>query len=428
MSGRTGTVGAILLGLVSLAWPPLLRAQDVVQPSLSLEEARRMAAERDWTLREARAGLRQAEGWRLQAHALPNPNLALGTAKLNLTRVAPGGSTSDTTLGASELVELGGKRSLRVRAATATVAASQGQLAATRVRQDAAVVKAYAGAAATLETARVSRESAESLEHAAAIAEARFAAGEISAAERDQTRLAAGRFAAELRSTEAAAHEARIALQTLLGETAPTGDVRLADALDGLAHLVTAADAGRGPDQDRTAIDARGDVLAAQAAARQAQAGIELQRAQRIPDLTFSAQYESDRPANANTVGFGVSLSLPLFDRNRGAIAAATAAHEQAEHEAERVRAQAVAELATARAALEAAVERRRLLRDELLPRAESVRRTVAFSWEKGLASLLELLEAERSSNEVRLAAVAAENEAIQAAVDVAAARGETLP
>jgi hypothetical protein len=38
------------------------------------------------------------------------------------------------------------------------------------------------------------------------------------------------------------------------------------------------------------------------------------------------------------------------------------------------------------------------------------------------------VLEAERSLNEVRLATVASEAEAVAAAADLAAARGETLP
>jgi len=177
-----------------------------------------------------------------------------------------------------------------------------------------------------------------------------------------------------------------------------------------------------------TALDARGDVRAARAAADQARAQVDLQRAQRVPDPTLLVQYESDRPGNPNMLGVGVAVPVPLFNRYRGATAAAEAAREQAEREARRARAQAQADLAAARAALGAALERRRLLHDDLLPRAASVRETVAFAYEKGSASLLELLEAERSLNDVRLAALASQSEALSAAADVAAARGETLP
>ncbi len=415
------------LGLVLLAATPVPAA--AAPRPLSLAEARKEAAGHNWTVVAAGAGVRQAEGLQLQAHAFPNPSVSLDAAKLNLTEPGPSGSTSDTTIALSELVELGSKRASRIRAATAALAAARGQLVSARVVQDAAVVKAYAAAVAAAEAASVSRESAESLRRAASIADVRFRAGEISAAERDQTRVAAGRFEADVRSAEAAATEARIALQVLLGEASPDGELDLTDDLDALARASVASPAAVVPAaHDALALDDRGDVQAARAASEQAAAQLELQKAQRVPDLLLSAQYESDRPDNAQTLGFGVSITLPLFDRNKGAIAAAQAASEQSAREAARVRAQASAELATARAALAAALERPRSYRDDLLPTADSVRKTVAFSYEKGLASLLELLEAERSLNEVRLAAVAREADAVTAAVDLAAARGETIP
>ncbi len=404
-------------------------ADATAPPALTLVEARRLAAERGWPVLAAASALRQAEGQRLQSHAWPNPTVSLSGQKLNLTPPGPGGSTSDTTLAVSQLIELGGKRSSRIRAAQAAASATQAQLAATRVAVDAAVVKAYAAALAADQTAQMSRDSSDSLAREAAIAEVRLEAGEISAAERDETRVAAGRFAADARSAEAAAVQARVGLQTLLGVAAPDGRVRLVDDLAFLSQRVAGNPAVLpAASDDGAALDGRGDVRAARALAQQAKAQADLQRAQRVPDLSLFVQYESDRPDNANTLGTGVSLSLPILDRNRGAIAAAAAAHQQAEREAERVRAQAAAELVVARSALSAALERRRLLCQELLPRAESVRKTVAFSYEKGLASLLELLEAERSLNDVRLAAVASEAEAVAAAADVAVARGEELP
>ncbi|HXK09936.1 MAG TPA: TolC family protein [Vicinamibacteria bacterium] len=397
-------------------------------PDLTLAEARRLAADRGWALLSARSDVTQAEGQRVQAHALPNPQVSFNAAKINLTPPQDGGSTSDTIVGTSQLVELGGKRSSRVRVAEAGLAAAEGRLYQTRAVLDAAVVKAYVAALAAEQTARVSHDSAESLARAAGIADVRFEAGEISAAERDQTRVAAGRFAADARSAQAAAVQARLALQMLLGEPAPGGEVRLADDLESLSRLVMAAAAAPGPQGDVTALDARGDVRAARAAADQARAQVDLQRAQRVPDPTLLVQYESDRPGNPNMLGVGVAVPVPLFNRYRGATAAAEAAREQAEREARRARAQAQADLAAARAALGAALERRRLLHDDLLPRAASVRETVAFAYEKGSASLLELLEAERSLNDVRLAALASQSEALSAAADVAAARGETLP
>jgi len=396
---------------------------------LTLDEARRLAAERGYVVASARSDVAQARGLQLQSRAFANPVVSASVQKLNLTSPGAGGSTSDAIVAAQQLFEFGGKRASRTRAADAGLAAAEGRLDRARAAADAAVVKAYVAAVAAERTAEVTRESAASLSRAADIAEARFRAGEISAAEREQTRVAAGRFAADARTAESAALQARIALQLQLGDEAPDGGVALADDLAGLGRLVAAKDALPGASADAgAAVDARGDVRAALAAADQAAAVADLQRAQRVPDPALFAQYESDRPDNPHTLGFGVAFSLPVWNRGSGAVEAADAAAAQARRDAERARAVARAELASARGALAAALERRRVLRDDLLPRAESVRDTVSFAYERGHASLLERLEAERSLNDVRIAAVGAESDALSAAADLAAALGETLP
>lgn len=68
------------------------------------------------------------------------------------------------------------------------------------------------------------------------------------------------------------------------------------------------------------------------------------------------------------------------------------------------------------------AVTRWRRYHDELRPRADEVRRTVSLAYERGGASLLDLLEAQRSDNDVRLAAMQAAGDAADAAATLAAA------
>jgi cobalt-zinc-cadmium efflux system outer membrane protein len=47
------------------------------------------------------------------------------------------------------------------------------------------------------------------------------------------------------------------------------------------------------------------------------------ERAQRTPDLAFSAVYDRAGGVTPNFWGFGVSMNLPFFDRNQGNIRAA---------------------------------------------------------------------------------------------------------
>lgn len=53
------------------------------------------------------------------------------------------------------------------------------------------------------------------------------------------------------------------------------------------------------------------------------------EKAQRIPDITVSANYDRFGGVWKDFIGFGISADLPLFNRNQGAIKAAQLSHEQ---------------------------------------------------------------------------------------------------
>jgi len=58
---------------------------------------------------------------------------------------------------------------------------------------------------------------------------------------------------------------------------------------------------------------------------------LQLEKAQRIPDITLSANYDRYAGVWKNYVGFGLSFDLPVFNRNQGFIKAASLGLEQSE-------------------------------------------------------------------------------------------------
>jgi len=132
------------------------------------------------------------------------------------------------------------------------------------------------------------------------------------------------------------------------------------------------------------------------------------QQSNRIPDPTFFAQYEHEPPDMPNSMGLGLSFPVPLWNRNRGNIRAAEAAREQAQAVLDKSRGQAAADIASARLSYDEASQRLKQYRELIGPKSERVRKTVAFAYEKGGSSLLDLLVAERNDNEIRLAAAQA--------------------
>ena len=141
-----------------------------------------------------------------------------------------------------------------------------------------------------------------------------------------------------------------------------------------------------------------------------------------VPDLTVSVQFEHQPPDQPNTVGVGISFPLPLWNRNTSGILAAKAARDQAQAQLDKVRAQASAEVGNARVANREARIRADTYQRDLQPKSAQIAKTVAYSYSKGGASLVELLSAERNDNDIRLAAVQARADWLTASVALEAA------
>jgi len=390
---------------------------------LHLEDALRMSLRGNWDLRSAGSAVAIAEAGVRAARTLVNPAVAVATSKIHVDGrgdATPLGNDLwsrgyDTVAQLGQLIEIGGKRAARTGSARATAEGAGARLADARRRLAEETVRAYAGAALAEANARIARESAGYLRDEARIAAVRWTAGDISSSDRDQIEIAASRLELDASAAVAEARAQRLALGMLLGLTGPAADVIVADSLEALAErpdIVT----GPIPSGERA------DLASARADLRRAESELRLQRAQRIPDPTLVAQFEHAPPDRPNSVGVGIALPLPLWNWNRGAIAAARAARDDAALAVERIEAQVASDRLTARVRYEEASARWRRCRDDLRPRSESVRRTVSLAYEKGGASLLDLLQAQRNDNDIRLASMQAASDAAVAAAALAAA------
>jgi outer membrane protein, heavy metal efflux system len=396
---------------------------------LSLTEAQGLAFARNWDLLAAVAGVDAATAQKIVSHEFPNPTLSVSSTLINVdnhpSSTAAGNGfwqrSYDTVFAINQLFEIGGKRGSRQRSAQASYEMARAQLFDARRTLDLGVARAYAAAALAQANAQILKQSAASLRQEAKLAEVRLKAGEISTADENQIEITADRFEQDAHAAEANAAQARVALEVLLGVPRAKGEIVLSDSLEILAALAA-------PTNTNAHGLLRPDVLAAEAAARKAGADLRLQKANRIPDPTVLAQYEHEPPDNPNSIGLGVSFPLPLWNRNHGNILAAKAAQEQARLAYEKAAAQAAADIATARFAYDDAIKRWQNYRDRIRPKSESVRKTKAYAYEKGGASLLDMLVAERDDNDVRLAAMQAANDTAVALAQLRAALMEMQP
>jgi cobalt-zinc-cadmium efflux system outer membrane protein len=394
---------------------------------LTLAEAKRLAFLRNWDLLAARSDVDVATAQRLVAHEFPNPVASFSTLKINVDNHSSGTSAGngfwernyDTIAAVNQLIEIGGKRRARKDSAAAGLRSAEARLEDARRLLDSGVTQAYVAVLVAEEKRQILTDSAGSLRKEAGIAEARQHAGEISLADKSQIEIAAERLELDAASAEADARNAAIALETLLGERAPQGTVRLNDSLEPLAEIKP------GETNLQAALARRPDIRALESARARAAAELRLQKAMRVPDPTFLGQYEHEPPDQPNTIGLGVSFPLPIWNRNGGNITAAQATLEQTGVQLAKVEAQAAAEIVTAQTTYSSTLSRWQRYRQQLAPKSRQICDTVAFAYEKGGATLLDLLSAQRNDNDVRLATAQAAADTANAAATLRAARNE---
>jgi cobalt-zinc-cadmium efflux system outer membrane protein len=391
--------------------------------TLSLAQARQLALQRNGDFRSAQFQVDAALGQLKAARELPNPTLGLSTAKVSTDGVPEATALGngflsrayDSIVSLSELIQVS-KRGLLRDSANAGVHVAEFQLDDARRLLLQGVTQAYVAALLAQQQARVLSTSAQALRHEADVAAHRYTAGDLSKADQSRIEIAAEQDELSAASQGSAAAAAIVALESLVGEPNSDGSTVLSDSLEGLVSMP--ADLGG------ATVLRRPDIAAAEAAVDQAELNVRLARHQRIPDVTVSVQYERNPPAQPDTVGVGLSLPLPVLNQYSGEILGALAARNQAQAHLDKVRVQATADVASARLAYTEAATRSARYQGSLLPQSADVTRSVAYAYEKGGAALIDLLDAQRSDNDIRLAAVQAQADTAAALAGLLAALG----
>jgi cobalt-zinc-cadmium efflux system outer membrane protein len=395
-------------------------------PTLTLSQAKQIAFQRNWDLLTAKSGIDSATAQFIVAKEFPNPTANISTANFATHDIATTEGNGlwqrsyDTVFAVSQLIEIAGKRRDRQAAARAGTRGAKARFYDAKRTLDQGVTKAYVAALLAGYNEQVLAESARFMKREADIGQSRFSAGDLSDSDLKQIQIGAEQFELQEAAAHAAAVQARIQVEILMGVRQPKGNWTPADTLEQMDAVVP-------PLPQATAGAARPDVLAAEADLRGGEFNLKLQKAMRIPDPTLSIQYEHDPlppgPPPDDTYGIGVSFPLPLWNHNGGNIKAAQAAVDQYELALAKARAQNASDVATAQVEYREAYDRLQRYRTTILPQSAKSRAAVAFAFEKGAATLVDLLEAERTDNAVRMAMAQAQSDTASAVADVIAAQ-----
>ena len=362
-----------------------------------------------------------------QARAWENPTLSVEVENVLGRGPYRDFDAAESTVSLSQPLPLGGGRGARVRAAQSDEQAATAALAlaALELRRDVAIV--YAEAIAADRLAGIARERAALGAQTRAAVERRHAAGLESDLQRARVEVETAGMQADARRRAAAALAQRRALAAHWREATVTA------ALD--EAWFDAAPA--------TAFDVASDVAPTHprlvvARARVEQARAQIEAARRAPfsglEATVGTRRSEDAPSSDRAWLLGLSMPLPLWDRNEGGVAEARAALQAAEFDLERAARDLVAEREAALAERDAATLEVDALRLSGLPSSKSFAHLAAQGYEAGRLSLIERLDAERAlvqthellvaarlrlrQSEARVAAVAHDAGRIEASQD----------
>ncbi len=395
---RNACCGALVL--ISL-WACGPVAADQLPEAITLEQALDLLETQNPDSLAARLQIAQAEAERLAARQYANPTLSVDTDDIAVGRTTPPGLSVGQTIGTTVRVDqplvLWGKRGLRRQGAEFGVAAAS-ETASDILRQLRAAVKdAFHRTLHDQQLVAFATENQQRYQKVIELNERRFRSGDISEIEYRKIVLENLKFLTD-------AEEARRTLsesQQLVG--------RLVGASHGIAAkgTLTAPDVEVGGDDLLdVAFTSRPDLAAAQQARAQAEVALNLARRERYPDVTVGADYTRSQFVtsgdNRNTLGFGFSVPLPVLNQNQGEIAKAAVALRQADTDVARLRLDIAQEVHDARVRYESTQRVRHTFESGYLDHAKTVVTAAETSYRVGAASLLELLDAERTYTATR--------------------------
>ncbi len=365
------------------SFPELLRQSEKASPRLI----------------EGEANLQAAQGLARQSAALPNPSVSYQSENFsgsnNFSRISP----VQNTLSLSETVEIGGKRGARIAAQAAGVQAAKAGFE--EVRADFARDLATAYASCEVAGLRV-----QLLQEELARASEDLRAARLLVEAGRESDLRSIQAQAAVTNTQADLESARANLSEVAGTSQPYSDVR--------PLLLRAADRLVLPSEE---IPSEIPALRTAEAERDAAARrLEVERKRPISDITVSVGSRRLAGLDATALVAGVSIPLPIFDRNRGAIAAQLSELHAADARLTSVRLEVQgnwrASFAQARAA-----DWRLKASSESEAAAREAYRLGRIGYDAGRTPLIELLAIRRALSEAQFRSVEARFDRVRAQI-----------
>jgi cobalt-zinc-cadmium efflux system outer membrane protein len=351
---------------------------------LRLDETAAYALRHNRQLAAARLRLDEARGRLLGAGRLPNPELEIEFSQ------NPRMPERTFEVGFMQRFPLTGRLRFEKAVSRAQLAAADAEIRDAERRLIAEVRTAAVKLLALRAQQELRAQQLTNSREQTEFITRRVATGEVAAVDATQTQLETQQLTVELLQLEASAATLRGELRPLLG-FAGEDDIEITGSL---------APPGAMPGRGATG-PIRGDLAAVQHQAEAARESLSLARAQKWQDigagLFAGADRMEDAPegfSNDYFLGFRLSVPLPLWNKNEGGIAEATAAAARAGREIDALTLSIRAEAEAARTEMATLTRLVAAMDGGLLPMAAQVEEQLRNTYATGQTPLTEVLRA----------------------------------
>jgi cobalt-zinc-cadmium efflux system outer membrane protein len=379
-------------------------AQTPAQPAttrVTLEQAIAMAIQHNHSLQAARTLILQNQAQEITANLRPNPTLN-GDAQF-LPIFQPNNFTSSYLdnsaqfdVGVGYLFERGKKRQHRLQAAKDQTAVTTAQVSDNERTLTFNVAAQFIAALQAQSDLAFAQQDLASFQNTVQIGQDSYQAGAISEGDLLKIKLQLLQFQMDVSAARLARVQALANLRQLLGyESVPENY----EVLGELEHQPMKASED---DLKALALRQRPDLHEAQLNVTASQSQFELAKADGKRDVSASANYT--HVAATNTVSLFGSIQMPIFDRNQGEIARTQYAITQSQDLFSEQNSLVLTDVENSYEALQTNDQVVQLYESGYLKEAEDSRDISQYAYERGGASLLDFLDAERSYRATELA------------------------
>jgi cobalt-zinc-cadmium efflux system outer membrane protein len=372
--------------------------------TLTLDQALQTAFARNPDLAAAQWEIGIAEGDRQQAGLIPNPEVSWEAEDTRR-------DSRTTTVMLSQPIELGGKCGARIDVASRAQDAAGIELQRKRNALRADVIQAFTSAQTAQQRLQLSRQSLQLAEHGLRVALGRIEAGKSSPVEGTRAQVQRSEVRLELSRAERDQANAYQQLAQVMGAPIPTSTT--------VQTATQSMPAVPPPTRLLERLNETAELRLATLQIDQREASLGLEKAQRIPDLTVSigSQYSELERERVNVVG--LSMPIPLFNRNQGNVLAAARRTDQARDLRNATELRLRSEIQTTLEQWQTANGEVQAFNQTILPAAQRAVDSATRGFEMGKFGFLDVLDAQRTLISARTQYLQAVAEATDARVRI---------